>query len=266
MTGPDRGIYTPPPDAPLSFDARDAVPVRKGPMLLIITALLVVAFVVVVWTTFKSGVRERGGPPHIAAAESPFKTTPEDAGGAIIPDQDKTVYDTVSGEETAPVESFAAAPETPMDRAAIADAPKAAPTKPVAAAPLNKPVAKAEPVEMRGPSLEGGESVPLPPAPDELASAPKPVAKPVETAAKPSGGGVAIQIGAGRDRAQAEAFWTTAVSKFPELKSHVKEIQVADLGEKGTFYRVRATGFISKAEAAAFCAKMKSAGTDCMVK
>lgn len=259
MNTPDRGLYTPPADAPLSFDARDAVPVKKGPMLLVITALLVVAFVVVVWSTFKSGVRERGGPPHIAAAEGSFKSVPDDIGGAAVPDTDKTVYDTVSGEDTAPVQSFAAGAEEPVDRASIAT---------VDPMPAQKPM-RDEP-SLRG---AGDEGAPLPPAPDELASA-KPAPKPAAVAVKPAAaepvakatGSVMIQIAAGRDMAQANAFWTKATSKFPELKAYTKDIQEADLGDKGMFYRVRAKGFASKADASAFCAKMKAGGLDCMVK
>ena len=260
MNTPDRGLYTPPADAPLSFDARDTVPVKKGPLLLGITAVLIVTFVGVVWTTFKSGVRERGGPPHIAAAESPFKAVPEDTGGAVIPDQDKTVYDTVSGDATDAVQSFAPTAEQPVDRAKLAT------IDPIDDAPVAKtPVSDKPASDKPMPALRGeADAPPLPPAPAELTE--KPAAAPVKPATKPASGGVAVQIAAARSMEQAEGFWRTASAKFPDITGYSKDIQVADLGEKGTFYRVRATGFASRDAASAFCTKMKAAGQDCMVK
>ena len=48
MSDPDRGAYTPPTDAPLSFDARQ--PVRGGgpaPIMLILSGIVLIALVII---------------------------------------------------------------------------------------------------------------------------------------------------------------------------------------------------------------------------
>ena len=65
MSDPDRGAYTPPTDAPLSFDARQ--PVRGGgpaPVMLIVSALVLLALVVAIFMFYRSGVCEAGQPPQ----------------------------------------------------------------------------------------------------------------------------------------------------------------------------------------------------------
>lgn len=51
--------------------------------------------------------------------------------------------------------------------------------------------------------------------------------------------------------------------KYKVLKNLPHEIESADLGAKGTFYRLKAGAFSSKAEAAAACSQIKSAGGSC---
>jgi len=69
MSDPDRGAYTPPTDAPLSFDARQ--PVRGGgpaPVMLILSALVLIALVVAIVMFYRSGVREAGEAPRTVGA------------------------------------------------------------------------------------------------------------------------------------------------------------------------------------------------------
>ena len=66
MSNPDRGAYTPPTDAPLSFDARQPVRgARPAPMMLIVSALVLVVLVVAIVIFYRSGVHEANGLPPL---------------------------------------------------------------------------------------------------------------------------------------------------------------------------------------------------------
>ena len=69
MADTERGAYTPPTDAPLSFDARQPVRgARPIPFTMIISGLVLVALVVAVVVFYRSGVREAGQPPQTVGA------------------------------------------------------------------------------------------------------------------------------------------------------------------------------------------------------
>jgi cell division septation protein DedD len=60
--------------------------------------------------------------PVVSATEEPFRVAPENPGGMEIPNQDKTVFDTMDGNKELPtVESILPAPEEPMDVGALED-------------------------------------------------------------------------------------------------------------------------------------------------
>lgn len=85
-------------------------------------------------------------------------------------------------------------------------------------------------------------------------------------AAIASGGAYVVQLLALRDEASAKTAWAGLVKKQPSLASHALDIEKADLGDKGIYYRVRAAGFETKSAAAAFCGALKANGQDCIVK
>lgn len=260
-------MYTPPPDRPLSYDVRADSDDKKGMMLLVIAAFLVVTFGAVVWGTFKSGVRDRDVPPYITASKDPFKVTPEDPGGLMAPNQDKTVYNTLSGEKTKPVESFAKGPEEPVDKAKLdKNAPKAAPAGEVKTANLDttpklKPAVSAP---LKGSSQD--EKPAAKPAPMVKAETEKPKTPAPATVTKVKTGGVAVQLASTPSQADADATWGRLAKKHTTLANYSKDIERADLGAKGIYYRVRAAGFETASDANAFCKKMKAAGQGCIVR
>ncbi|HEY5346848.1 MAG TPA: SPOR domain-containing protein, partial [Rhizomicrobium sp.] len=136
--------------------------------------------------------------------------------------------------------------------------PKPAP-KPVAvAAPTPKPVAKAD-MPATAPPAELGAPIP------KAAPAPKPA--PVKTvAALASGGSYVLQIGAYKSQADADTAWRTYKAKHAALLSgYDQDVQQADLGEKGTWYRLRIAGFASKDVASAMCDRLKADGGNCFL-
>jgi cell division protein FtsN len=80
-----------------------------------------------------------------------------------------------------------------------------------------------------------------------------------------SKGAFVVQILALKDEAAARKSWAQLVKRHPKvLAGHALDVEKADLGAKGTWYRVRAAGYASRAAAAAACSQLKAAGQDCM--
>ena len=105
-------------------------------------------------------------------------------------------------------------------------------------------------------------------APDVVAEATPADAAPVSTitpAAEPvAGGGWAVQLSAPRSDTEAQGQITRLQSKYAsELAGTSLGVRKADVNGE-TIYRVRASG-LSKADAAAMCAKIKASGGDCFV-
>jgi hypothetical protein len=96
-------------------------------------------------------------------------------------------------------------------------------------------------------------------------AAPK-VAAAAPAAAKPAaGGGYVLQIGAYKSQADADAAWKTYKAKHAALLSgYNSDVQQADLGEKGTWYRLRVGGLSDKEVATALCDRLKADGGVCI--
>jgi hypothetical protein len=108
---------------------------------------------------------------------------------------------------------------------------------------------------------------PAKPAPaDADATAPAPAASapaPTTDAAAPTGGW-AVQLAAPRSEADAKSVMARLKAKYAGELGDV-ELGVREAEVKGeTIYRVRVAG-LSKADAAALCAKLKAAGGDCFI-
>ena len=84
---------------------------------------------------------------------------------------------------------------------------------------------------------------------------------------RPSGRGrFLVQVAAVRTAGEADAEWAKLVRRAPDLFSAVqKDVERADLGAKGVFYRLRAAAFSERASATAFCEQVKTVGQDCIV-
>lgn len=96
---------------------------------------------------------------------------------------------------------------------------------------------------------------------------PAPVQAAAPAAAPASGGAWLVQIMALRDEAGAKSAWAALQKKHPSLLgNHALDVERADLGDKGVYYRVRAAGFETKSAAQSTCAGLKAAGQDCLVK
>ncbi|MES2342553.1 MAG: SPOR domain-containing protein [Pseudomonadota bacterium] len=257
MTNPDRGAYTPPTDAPLAFDARQPVRgTRPAPMMLIISALVLIGLVVAIFVFYRSGVRQAGAAPQAVGTPvgaikgpAPAEDQPVDPAAGL------QIYQSSEGQTAPAAPNFTAPPEQPAARAtppvAVVTpppAPKPAPTLPVAAGPAPGPVA----------------ALPVTPAPK-----PVPALKPNLPAATPAatvGGAASVQIGAFSSQALADKGWNDAAKIAPGATAGKGKRVEAIQKDGATLYRTAVTGFSSRADAAAFCDQLKAAGKSCFVK
>lgn len=267
MSDPDRGAYTPPTDAPLAFDARQ--PVRGGgpaPVMLILSALVLIALVVAIIMFYRSGVREAGQPPRtVGEPVGEMKGAPPAEAQPADPAQGLQIYQTEEGEAAPAAPNFTAPPEEPQAR----PAPVTVQPPPRAAPPTGGPIAAA-PIAPVAPALKG--AVQPPPAPKAAAPAPKTIdqalAQAPATAPKPApaaaaSGSASVQIGAFSSQAIADREWSAAAAMAGGGKG--KRVEAVDRNGS-TLYRTQVTGFGSRAEASAFCDKLKASGKNCFVK
>ncbi len=166
---------------------------------------------------------------------------------------------------------------TPAPRpVAVAPKPAPAPKPVVKAAPAPAPVKVAQaaptPRPVTAPAPAPKVTVPAPAvakAPVQVAQAatpapaPKaaPAVAPTPAPARASSGGIAAQLGSFQTRASAD----TALARYRASGlSGPVSVVAADLGAKGTWYRIRATGFDTRAEVDSFCSKARGAGAQCI--
>ena len=169
----------------------------------------------------------------------------------------------------APVKAAAAAliqqaNSTPVPPAAskpAAAAPKAATTPPPAMKQAMIPPAATAPSS----NATGAPRSLVAPTAAPTTAAATPAPKPA-TATPASGGGVLLQIGAYKSQADADAAWKTYKDKHSALLSgYSDDIQQADLGEKGTWYRLRIGGMSNREVASALCDRLKADGGACIM-
>lgn len=121
-------------------------------------------------------------------------------------------------------------------------------------APEAVDVAEAEAIVTQTPY---GTDVATPPVYDEVAEVPD--VDPVIYAYK-------LQLAAFSTQDKANSGWGVFADKHSDvLASLAPDVVAADLGERGTLYRLYANGFATKADARAACDQLKAAGQGCLV-
>ena len=165
------------------------------------------------------------------------------------------------------VEKTMEEPKSPFPLKTVGDVPK--PPK-MAEAPK-----KVEPPKMEAPvtvkKLPEPKVAPKPLPLKKVVEAPKPVEpapmpKKVVPPMPKAGGKYKLQLASVKDEGRAKAEWTRLLKKNNDLLGKLSmDIQRADLGQKGIFYRLRADGFPDKAEAANVCKALKARKVGCLV-
>jgi len=241
----------------------------RGPLILALVVGVMLIFAAVIWNTYKQGIRpDPAGLPVIMADTVPYKSRPDDPGGAVAPDLDRRIYDQLDGTERddmqqilqgGPPIELRPGQETEIDE--VTGIPREA---------IRQIEAYEATGEVETVSVEALPEPAVPVAPTEIAEAPapEPVA-PAEAASisrfSPDGSFLA-QVGALRSQAAADAAWDEIATAESQLFAGAsKRIQRADLGAKGIFYRVRVGAFESRADASSFCDALKDSGRACIV-
>ncbi len=251
MTDPQRGAYTPQSEQSLSFDAR--APVRGSrpvPMTLIVSAVILVTLIVAIFLIYRGGVRGAGDAPQ------PVGPVVGDIKGPAAPESRPA--DPAAGLQI--YRGDPAAPPTP-EFAPPPEQPQARPTTPVAPAdPIGAALERGEAAIAKPPTAAAVPPLKAPAAPP----LPKPVAvaKPVAAA----GGAAVVQIGAFSSEALADKGWVDAAKIAPgDAAGKGKRVEPVEV-KGSTLYRTSVTGFGSRAEAEAFCGKLKAAGKSCFTR
>lgn len=262
------------------FDDEDGEEERglSGLVVLLMGVVMLGALASVVWIAYKQGVRNgqaQGGTPYVQAEPEPLKIENNVAEDAD--DGDLAVYDRLGGEDTDPVEVIAEGPEEPVARssedpigaiAAQTGAPAAHADD--AVADRIEELAKADEAVSSGAS-PAAKPEPKPATPPTSASTSTPSETVKPTVTYRSSGALAgshlVQIGAFRSEAEADGQWSKLQGKLGSyLEGKSEDVERADLGEKGVYYRLRIGPFASSDEAKTYCAGLKERGTDCLIK
>ncbi|MBS0279541.1 MAG: SPOR domain-containing protein [Proteobacteria bacterium] len=275
------------------------------PLLIVLALLVLAMFAGFVWLAYSEGVaRGRGETPVITADAGPARVAPDNPGGAAEPYKGFKIYEQPAPPDddaapaaapAAPAKVAAAAPASPppATKPALTETPVQAPpakTAPPAASAASAPaapakVAAATPAPKPAPPLKSSQLPPQPAAPVGPATAPPralntasaatppapkpaapvPAASPAAAAPVPAGASV-LQIGAYKSQADADRAWSTYKTKHASLLAgYSPDVKQVDLGEKGTWFRLRIAGFPSKDVASALCDRLKADGGSCFL-
>lgn len=264
----ERSTYSAFGDEYRGFDARDEESGGKGPLIVALAVGVVLVFGTVVWNAYRQGVKtDISDTPIYAADNAPFKRRPEDTGGVKTPNTDKRLFDSIDNRTRTEAEIAELSASEPKleEVAAKSDGvprdirPATTPEKAKEAEPTPKTQVAPQPII---------EAAPEPVVEDVVVSQPRPL-PPVAsspTTGFDQSGQFLVQIMALKDQASAEQAWSRLVDANRDLfQGATLDVQRADLGAKGIFFRVRASAFASRPDAEAFCGQLKASGQNCIV-
>ena len=282
-------------------DVEDSQPANSRAMSWAVLAVAVGGFAALAYYAYNSGSKAtaEGEVMMVEADGTPIKEAPVNPDGEEFPNQDKTIYDVITPNGTAPVaEKLMPEAERPVvamrvedseDNAPVAVPPSAAvkPSPSTTTYVAKEPVVETPPPAMVEPVVEQKLIIKAPeeksisnpqiinekkvvvkkPSPAVAKSEPsKEVAndavKPKPEATSSEAGSYKVQLGAFKSEDEAQAAWAKIRGKHASVLTGSPTIIKAEL-PNGIFYRLRTGSFDSKAAANSACASMS--GQACMV-
>lgn len=259
------------------FDDEDEDRGLSGFAVLIMGIVMIGAFVSVVWIAYKQGMKvgRDGGAietPYVAADPEPIKIETAEDGTPVV---EREVYDAIDGQNGDPVTTLAEGPEAPVERSVGDTIGTLASEAEQAAADVSDEVNDrlASLAEEDAQILDNSsdEPVAIDPAPATVSVKPNNV-RPASTAASTSSGAATsgthvVQVGAFRSNDEAMAQWSRMQTKLGDfLAGKGPDVEVADLGDRGVYHRLRIGPFSSADDAKTYCAGLKERGQDCLIK
>tara|TARA_R110000824_G_scaffold155226_1_gene327578 strand:- start:133545 stop:134357 length:813 start_codon:yes stop_codon:yes gene_type:complete len=231
---------------------------RRRPLVILAIVALLVLFGGVVFFAYKQGLKQgaQGTPPIIRADQEAVKVPPVNPGGIEIPHQDRAVYDRLSGSG----EALEPDTERLLPRA----------EEPIPMAKNEAPVGSSQQIDETAvpsvPEIQVPEaSIIVEPAPVVAAKPVSPAPAPTAVSSSSGAGGYVVQLAAFRDEPSARDAFGKLQRKYPALAAFGADIQRADLGDKGIYYRLRA-GYMSKSDAQSLCNDLAAKGQACFVR
>jgi cell division septation protein DedD len=235
--------------------------------------------------------------PTVRAADGPFKVRPEVPGGADIQNRDKQVYELLERGKAPPErpETLRPSPEAPLPPpvAAQSIAPGAATAAgeegspqmvegpgseedddDMVMTPVDPPSDPANPPPV--PRLDAGDSLAKgSPSPERVQTAQRPAPPPAPPAVKSESANLAIgetpprafriQLGAVRSEAAARTEWARLQKQHQAVLARLGlNVERADLGTKGVYFRIQAGPFADRAAADAACLELTKQKVPCL--
>ena len=238
------------------------------PVVIVITLLVLAAFGGVVWLAYNNGVaRGRADVPATMVAQNTPSEQPAVApGSGALPAKQIKVYQQQAGSEEYTDQQVASAPPAKLTKPV---APPAAISQPAEAKPapmVQSPPVPETKVATPKPAVVAQAAPPATTKPAAETQAKLTAAPPAKAvaAAPPVTGAYVLQIGAYKSQSDADAAWKAYQNKHGALLSGFSSnVQKADLGDKGVWYRLRAGSFADKDAAGALCDRLKAEGGVC---
>lgn len=228
--------------------------------------------------------------PVIRRPQTAVKVLPSDPGGMEILNQDKTVYNIIDNQDNNTIESILPPPEQP--KLPIIKAEEIQPTPSTmeetvigtsqvnvaqetnvtqansVSAVVNEVAEEKLPTIKEASEKQNQEIKKVEETKKEPAPAKKEAKKEEASIKKTSAasGNWQIQLMSSPNKKAVESAWNNMVKKHPALQGQPYEIETADLGAKGTYYRLKAGAFADRSGADDLCNKVKKQGGSCIVK
>ncbi|MGV6802482.1 MAG: SPOR domain-containing protein [bacterium] len=242
----------------------------SGFVILLIGLIILTLFGIIVYFAYQSGLRDRDNLPVIAADPSPSLTEQEITIASSPREQE--VFDTLEGttpskaivdanSEKDPLEGFS---ETTSAAEQAGEGLVSVSTEKIANI-AGSMADKTDPAKDTSIAETSAAPVSVPP---EATPKPTPKPQPAVTPTPVTGRAThVVQVGAFRSDVEADGFFTTMNRKYSTLmQGKVKDVERADLGERGIYYRLRIGPFTSSDAAKNWCNDLKAQGQDCLVK
>lgn len=253
----ERSTYSSFSDGYSGFDAREEESGNKGILVVGLALGVVLVFGTVVWNAYRAGVKDDvKDTPVIRADAGDFKKRPVDEGGFTTPNQDKRLFDAI--------DSYDRAAEIPAstENSAVRNPPKPdgipKDIRPKGSVPDEVPAPVVTPKPLPAPSVT--------PAPVVTAPVENTASSSLLTPRMDQTGNYLVQLAALRDVPAAQKVWSQMVEAYPDMFAGAEmDIQRADLGARGIFYRVRVSAFADREAADQFCNALKARNETCIV-
>ena len=264
-------------------------------------ALLIVVAIALSQSATDEVARGPADAPLIEAQDEPFKVSPVNPGGMEVPNRDILLYERLHGAkadkrvlerlmpEAEQPQTPPAAPR-PTQMAETSSASEAdsslAPDEPgielLVEPPLPEPSARptAETTKVRPAVAADSKLSPSPPPPAvvttpakpapsaqvKVATAPASVSSATQPDKPASGKGFQLQLLSSRSADEAKGAWARLRDKNADVLGPLSpSVARANLGDRGTFYRLRAGPVASESKARSICDSLSARGVSCLV-